>query len=107
MYPAVNISGKETEFYHGVELSKYKCSKKHEKVLKTVLTMMGGEDSIPEIMVTDGPHGLCKQSTNADHLGINDSVEAMLLPERMRSCWEAFQSDSAAGDTRLGGCSTE
>lgn len=49
MYPSVNISGKETEFYHGVDLSKYKCSKKHEKVLKTVLTMMsgmlGGEDS--------------------------------------------------------------
>lgn len=35
---------------------------------------------IPEIMVTDGPHGLRKQSTNADHLGINDSVEAVCFP---------------------------
>ena len=29
---------------------------------------------LPEIMVTDGPHGLRKQAADADHLGINDSV---------------------------------
>ena len=42
IYPAVNISGKETEFYKGVDISKYKRSKKHEKVLNSVLTMMSG-----------------------------------------------------------------
>lgn len=35
---------------------------------------------IPEIMVTDGPHGLRKQSEGADHLGINKSVEAVCFP---------------------------
>ncbi len=35
---------------------------------------------IPAVMMTDGPHGLRKQSTNADHLGINDSVVAVCFP---------------------------
>lgn len=35
---------------------------------------------IPSVMMTDGPHGLRKQSTNADHLGINDSVVAVCFP---------------------------
>lgn len=42
LYPAVNISGKETEFYHGVDITKYKCSKKHKKVLDAVLSLMCG-----------------------------------------------------------------
>lgn len=42
LYPAVNISGKETEFYKGVDLSKYEKSKKHTKVLDAVLGMMSG-----------------------------------------------------------------
>lgn len=42
IYPAVNISGQETEFYHGVDISKYKVSKKHEKVLMATLNMMSG-----------------------------------------------------------------
>lgn len=42
LYPAVNISGKETEFYKGVDSSKYRKSKKHAKVLDAVLSMMQG-----------------------------------------------------------------
>ena len=35
---------------------------------------------IPAVMVTDGPHGLRKQAGEADHLGLNDSVEAVCFP---------------------------
>ena len=35
---------------------------------------------IPATMVSDGPHGLRKQSTEADHLGINDSIKAVCFP---------------------------
>ena len=36
--------------------------------------------NIPSIMMTDGPHGLRKQSGGADHLGINESVESTCFP---------------------------
>lgn len=35
---------------------------------------------IPQIMMSDGPHGLRKQSGQADHLGVNDSIEAVCFP---------------------------
>lgn len=35
---------------------------------------------IPAVMVSDGPHGLRKQDDKADHLGINDSIEAVCFP---------------------------
>ncbi|MGB3730409.1 glycoside hydrolase family 3 C-terminal domain-containing protein [Microbacterium sp.] len=35
---------------------------------------------IPSIMLTDGPHGLRKQSGDSDHLGLNDSVPATCFP---------------------------
>ena len=35
---------------------------------------------IPSIMMSDGPHGLRKQCDNADHLGINESIEATCFP---------------------------
>lgn len=35
---------------------------------------------IPEVMVSDGPHGLRKQSDKADHLGVNDSIRAVCFP---------------------------
>ncbi len=35
---------------------------------------------IPEMMVTDGPHGLRKQNGEGDHLGLNDSVKAVCFP---------------------------
>ena len=31
---------------------------------------------IPEVMVSDGPHGLRKQDDKGDHLGMNDSIKA-------------------------------
>lgn len=42
LYPAINISGKETDFYHGVHTEKYVCSRKHKKVLEALFKMMGG-----------------------------------------------------------------
>ncbi len=35
---------------------------------------------IPSIMMTDGPHGLRKQSAAADHVGLNASVPATCFP---------------------------
>ncbi len=35
---------------------------------------------IPAVMVSDGPHGLRKQDTEGDHLGINDSIKAVCFP---------------------------
>lgn len=35
---------------------------------------------IPASMVSDGPHGLRKQAQEGDHLGINDSIEAVCFP---------------------------
>ncbi len=35
---------------------------------------------IPEVMVSDGPHGMRKQAEQGDHLGINDSIEAVCFP---------------------------
>jgi beta-glucosidase len=35
---------------------------------------------VPKVMVTDGPHGLRKQATSADHLGLGESVPATCFP---------------------------
>ena len=35
---------------------------------------------VPASMVSDGPHGLRKQDTEGDHLGINDSIKAVCFP---------------------------
>lgn len=35
---------------------------------------------LPSVMLTDGPHGLRKQSGSADHLGLNESVPATCFP---------------------------
>jgi beta-glucosidase len=46
---------------------------------------------VPRVMVTDGPHGLRKQATEADHLGLNDSVPATCFPPAaaLGSSWDA------------------
>ena len=36
--------------------------------------------NLPAIMVSDGPHGLRKKDEEADHLGHNDSIEAVCFP---------------------------
>lgn len=40
---------------------------------------------IPNIMVSDGPHGLRKQEEQADHLGINESIKAVCFPPAVLS----------------------
>lgn len=35
---------------------------------------------VQSVMVSDGPHGLRKQDTAGDHLGINDSIKAVCFP---------------------------
>lgn len=40
LYPAVNLAGTHTEFYHGVDQNKYRKSKRHRRVLNAVLGMM-------------------------------------------------------------------
>lgn len=36
--------------------------------------------NIPEMMMSDGPHGLRKQDELGDHLGVNDSIKAVCFP---------------------------
>lgn len=35
---------------------------------------------IPAVMMSDGPHGLRKQEGEGDHLGLNESIEAVCFP---------------------------
>ena len=51
------------------------CSGKNFWYLKGIERL-----GLPEIMVTDGPHGLRKQLAAADQLGINQSVPAVCFP---------------------------
>lgn len=51
------------------------CSGKDFWRLKSVPRL-----GIPEVMVSDGPHGLRKQDEKGDHLGINDSIKAVCFP---------------------------
>ena len=50
---------------------------------------------IPSIMITDGPHGLRKQSGSADHVGLNDSVPATCFPtaSALASSWDTGLMD--------------
>ncbi len=47
---------------------------------------------IPASMVSDGPHGLRKQDEGGDHLGVNDSIEAVCFPA---ACATAASFDPA------------
>ena len=48
---------------------------------KTVWTTFSFDHAnIPEIFLSDGPHGLRKQAGAADHLGLNASVPATCFP---------------------------
>ena len=37
----------------------------------------------PEVMVSDGPHGLRKQAAEADHLGLNEKNQSSLFPNSL------------------------
>ena len=45
---------------------------------------------VPSVMVTDGPHGLRKQATAGDHVGLNASVPATCFPtaSALASSWD-------------------
>ena len=61
-----------------------------EMTLEEKVGMCSGKDfwhlkgverlGIPEVMVSDGPHGLRKQAAEADHLGLNESIKAVCFP---------------------------
>ncbi len=67
---------------------------------------------VPQIMMTDGPHGLRKQEDGADMLGINQSVPATCFPtavstacswdaELLSKVGEAIASEAAANGVSL------
>lgn len=64
------------------------CSGKDTWRLKAVERL-----GIPSVMVSDGPHGLRKQEAESDHLGINDSMQAV--------CFPAACATAASFDTEL------
>ena len=61
-----------------------------EMTLEEKASLLGGADfwhtkaverlGIGPYMMSDGPHGLRKQEEGADHLGINDSIQAVCFP---------------------------
>ena len=68
---------------------------------------------IPEVMVSDGPHGLRKQDDKGDHLGMNDSIKAVCFPPAalsacsfdrnlMESMGETIGREAQANDVSAG-----
>ena len=58
---------------------------------------------VPSIMVTDGPHGLRKQTGSGDHIGLNESVAATCFPtaSALAASWNRdliFQVGEALGE---------
>lgn len=51
------------------------CSGKDTWRLKSIAQL-----GIPEVAVSDGPHGLRKQGAESDHLGLYDSVKSVCFP---------------------------
>ncbi len=47
---------------------------------------------VPQMMVSDGPHGLRKQDDQADHAGINESIKAVCFPTGVTVC-SSFDRD--------------
>ena len=80
---------------------------------KTVWTTYSFEHAdIPEIFLSDGPHGLRKQAGSADHLGLNESIPATCFPTAasMANSWNpelaeelgrALGEEAAANDVHV------
>lgn len=70
--------------------------------LEEKVSMLSGSDfwhtqgierlDIPEVMVSDGPHGLRKQNLEADNLGVNNSIKAVCFPTGV-SLASSFDTD--------------
>ena len=56
------------------------------------------EHGIPQIWLSDGPHGLRKQAGESDHLGLNPSVPATCFPtaSAVANSWDAALGEEAA-----------
>lgn len=80
---------------------------------KTVWTTYSfAHANIPEIFLSDGPHGLRKQAGSADHLGLNASIPATCFPTAagMANTWDlplaeelgrALGEEAAANDVHV------
>lgn len=55
--------------------------------------------NLPSIMVTDGPHGLRKQSGNSDHAGVLESVPATCFPtaSALAATWSTSLIEEVGG----------
>ena len=56
------------------------------------------EHGIPQIWLSDGPHGLRKQAGESDHLGLNPSVPATCFPtaSAVANSWDAALGEESA-----------
>ncbi|MBQ7679585.1 MAG: glycoside hydrolase family 3 C-terminal domain-containing protein, partial [Butyrivibrio sp.] len=85
-----------------------------EMTLEEKASLLSGEDfwrtkaverlGIPQIMVSDGPHGLRKQEVGGDHVGVNDSIPAVCFPAACASAASfdrslLYQIGEAVGDS--------
>lgn len=80
---------------------------------KTVWTTYSFKHAdVPEIFLSDGPHGLRKQAGAADHLGLNESIPATCFPTAagMANSWNlalaeelgrALGEEAAANDVHI------
>ena len=76
------------------------CSGRNSWYLKGIERL-----AIPSIMVTDGPHGLRKQATDAEHIGLDEAVPATCFPttSSMAATWNRdliYQVGKALGNAR-------
>ncbi|MBL1126646.1 glycosyl hydrolase [Streptococcus suis] len=63
---------------------------------------------IPSVMLSDGPHGLRKQESEGDHLGLNESIPAVCFPAgcAIASSWDR-EVAKLLGQTLANECQAE
>ena len=77
-----------------------------QMTLEEKASLLGGDDfwhtkaverlGIPRFMMSDGPHGLRKQSQESDHLGVNASIRAVCFPAACATA-SSFDTDLIRG----------
>ena len=62
------------------------------------------EHGIPQIWLSDGPHGLRKQAGESDHLGLNPSVPATCFPtaSAVANSWDAALGEEIGAAGMIG-----